>query len=1510
MTPDPLASFTPVVRSWFERSFAEPTAAQAQAWPAIAGGENVIVSAPTGSGKTLAAFLWGLDRLGADPLSEGEKRTRLIYISPLKALSYDVEKNLRAPLKGIGGDISVAIRTGDTPQKDRQAMLRTPPDVLITTPESLYLMLTSRAREMLQGVQWCIVDEIHAVARTKRGAHLSLSLERLEHQSEHPVQRIGLSATQRPLEEVGRFLVGAGRDCKVVDTGVRKELDLRIQVPVEDMREPGQHDVTDPAVGGQGTAAGGGDLVGIGLGSPEDGVTRRSIWPAIYPEILELVKEHRSTIVFVNSRRGAERLALRLNELDAEQEDGSPPPDDVAPAAIARAHHGSLAREERLVVEDLLKSGELPCLVATSSLELGIDMGAVDLVLQVESPKSVTTGLQRIGRAGHNVGDVSKGRIFPKFRADLLECAVVARRMRDGEIETTVVPRNPLDVLAQQIVAMVATGDDWRVPELHEVVRRAYPFADLSREMLDQVLDMLDGRYPSEEFAELRPRIVWDRVEDTIRARKGALQLAVTNAGTIPDRGLFGVHLPDGRRVGELDEEMVYEARPGQTFLLGASSWRIEEITRDRVIVTPAPGAPGALPYWKGDGLGRPMELGKAIGEFSRTAIDMEPAQLAAEYSLDERAARNLLTYLREQREATRVVPSDRTIVVERFRDEIGDWRLCVLTPFGGRVHAAWGLALSARIRDEFGLESDAIWSDDGIVVHLPDADEPPGADLVLVEPDLVEEMVVRELSSSALYGARFRENAARALLLPRAYPGKRTPLWQQRLKAQSLLEVAKRYGQFPIVLETYRECLRDVLDLPGLEELLRGLHTRELSLVEVETPRASPFASSLLFDYVATYMYEGDTPNAERRAAALSLDRDLLRELLGQEELRELIDATAMEEVEADLQRVSERTRAANADGLHDVLRAVGDLTLDEAQQRCLPAVSARGMLDDLERERRTVSLRIGGEERVIAAEDAGLYRDAFGAVPPGGLPAAFLEEQEDPLGRVLRRFARTHGPFTTREVGERYRVDLGPALRELERADVLVRGELRPGGSEREWCDTDVLRRLRRASLATLRKEVEPAEQRTLARFLPAWQGVDTAPPGGAGVDRLRETLVALQGVALAPEVWERDVLPRRVGAYSPAWIDQLCAGGELVWVGAGSLGRSSGKVALYFRDEARWLGPPPFKGDRPAESVHDAIRQRLARGASFWTDLLADIKVRRSPGERSGSAPPGEVDGLKVEPVEIQEALWDLVWAGEVTNDAFAPLRAPRLSLAREQRENGRRFARRRRPGAPQVQGRWSLTDPLFADAPAYGPRMRALSEIMLERFGLVTRETVLAEGVPGGFAALYSELANLETLGTARRGYFVEGLGGAQFALPAAIERLRGLRADDPAGPLVLAATDPANPFGATLPWPRREDGRKPSRVPGAYVVTLDSEPALYVERGGKGLLPLRDPLEGGEPAQWLHEALEALADHVRRGRVKRLGIERFDGEPAVGSAFESPLVRAGFRQGPRRLTLSA
>ena len=1463
----PLSAFTPRVRDWFASAFEAPTPAQEQAWPAIASGEHALISAPTGSGKTLAAFLWGLDRLAADAEREGperERRTRLVYVSPLKALSHDVERNLRAPLRGIGADLRVAIRTGDTPQRERAAMLREPPDILITTPESLYLMLTSRAREILAGAEWAIVDEIHSVAATKRGAHLALTLERLDALAGRQIQRIGLSATQRPLEEIGRFLVGPRRSCRIVDTGIRKPLDLRIHVPVESMAEPDQGAELDPLQGGE--------------------PTRGSIWPAIYPELLALVREHRSTIVFVNNRRGAERLALRLNELAAAQA-----PEGEPAREIARAHHGSLAREERLVVEELLKSGELPCLVATSSLELGIDMGAVDLVLQVESPKSVARGLQRIGRAGHSVGDVSKGRIFPKYRGDLLECAVVARRMRAGAIEETVVPRNPLDVLAQQIVAMAAVEEPLAVDEIHARTTATHSFAELSREQLEGVLDMLDGRYPSSEFSELRPRIVWDRVAGTIRARRGARQLAVTNAGTIPDRGLYAVTLPDGRRVGELDEEMVYEARAGQTFLLGASTWRIEEIGRDRVIVTPAPGLPGAVPFWRGDTVGRPRELGEAIGAFAREAVERDETELERGYDLDPRAARNLLAFLREQQQATRVIPSDRTIVVERFRDEIGDWRVCVLSPYGGRVHAAWGLAIAARLREAVGLEADAIWSDDGIIVHLPDADEAPAADLLLVEPDELEDLVVGELGGSALFGARFRENAARALLIPRAYPGRRTPLWQQRLKAQSLLQVAERYGEFPIVLETYRECLRDVLDVPGARDLLARLHRRELSLVEVETPTASPFASSLLFDYVATYMYEGDTPNAERRAAALSLDRDLLRELLGQEELRELIDPGALEEVEADLQHRSQRMRAVNRDGLHDVLRRVGDLSTAEIGERVLDGLDPEGMLADLARERRAVEVRVGGERRWIAAQDAGLYRDALGTVAPGGLPEAFLRDVADALPELLRRYAATHGPFTTGEVAARFALDPAPALRELERAGRLVRGELRPGGSEREWCDPDVLRRLRRASLAVLRKEIEPADRRAFARFAASWQGIDRHAASGAGVDRLREALLPLQGVALPAAAWERDVLPRRVGAHSPAWLDQLCASGEVVWIGAGSLGRSTGRVALYFREDLALLGAPARRGEPPDDEAHERVRVRLGAGACFFTDLLVDVELA---------------------PEELQEALWDLVWAGEVTNDAWAPLRAPRLTLARAQREaarrrSGRRFASRRTGASAQVQGRWSLTAPLLVPEPDPSERRRAAAELMLERHGILTREQVLAEGVPGGFSALYPALSQLETLGVARRGYFVEGLGGAQFALPGAVERLRSLR-DDHERPLVLAATDPAQPYGAALPWPAREgDARRPARADGATVVLAAGDPVLFLDRGGRTLTTLTDP---GDPR--LGPALEALADHVRVGRLKRIALERVDGEPALGSPLEPALADLGFRPGPRRLVLSA
>ncbi len=1401
--------FRPETRDWFERNFAAPTPAQEKGWPVIASGKSVLIQAPTGSGKTLAAFLSAIDRLTPTP-GQG---LRVLYVSPLKALNYDIERNLRGPLAGLRSELRIAVRTGDTPQKERAAMLREPPDVLITTPESLFLLLTSRAREMLRSVDTLILDEVHAVAGTKRGAHLALSVERLEALAAQPVLRIGISATQRPLEVIGRF-VGGGRPIELVDAGVAKELDLEVVVPVEDMREPGE--------------------------SREEGWETRSIWPSIYPALVELVRAHRSTIVFVNNRRLAERLALRLNEA-AEEE-------------IARAHHGSLAREQRTVIEEDLKAGRIPCLVATSSLELGIDMGAVDLVIQVESPKSVARGLQRIGRAGHSLGEVSRGRIFPKFRADLLESAVVAQRMRAGAIEETQIPRNPLDVLAQQIVAICA-DEEIEVGELHELVRRAYPFAELSRAQLENVLDMLAGRYPSDEFAELRPRIVWDRTAGVIRGRPGSRRLAVTNAGTIPDRGLFGVFVAGvepASRVGELDEEMVYEARAGQVIVLGASSWRIEEITRDRVLVSPAPGVPGSIPFWKGEGVGRPYELGEAIGRFSRELLAQQDPTVA---DLDERAQKNLIAFLREQERATGAVPSDRTVVVERFRDEIGDWRICILTPFGARVHAPWAMAVGARLRESLGLEVQSIWSDDGIAFHLPEADSPPATDLLILDPDELEDLVLAEVGQTALFGARFRENAARALLIPRRRPGERTPLWQQRLKAQGLLQVARKYSSFPIVLETYRECLQDVFDLPALKRLLGRLRARELDLVDVETASASPFASSLLFDYIATYMYEDDTPPAERRAQALSLDRDLLRELLGQEELRELIDSDALAEVESSL-----RPFPRDSEALHDLLRLRGDLRVGEFDESHAAI---------LEAERRAIRVRIAGEERLIAAEDAGRYRDALGLMPPSGLPDVFLEPVADALRSLVARYARGRGPFTTGEVSAWLGVDIEAELRELERAEKLVRGELRPGGTEREWCDPDVLRRLRRASLAALRREVEPVEQAALGRFLPSWHGIGRRAS-------LREALIPLQALALPVALWESELLPRRVPGYRPEQLDQLCASGELVWVGAGL-----DRVAVLFREDAALLGRPAA-APAPEGDVHDAIRAALAGGALFWDGLLA-------------------ATGLDV--AVALPALWDLVWSGEVTNDSWSPLRAERRYQAPRPDRRARRFSRARAHRPTATQGRWSLAAGLFAGAE---PDRRALAELLLERHGIVTRDSVRAEGIPGGYGAVYGELKVLETLGSCRRGYFVEGLGGAQFALGGAVERLRELRPreGDEAEPLVLAAADPAQPYGGVLPWPKRS-GARAARVAGAHVVLLGGEPALFVERGGRSLVPLREPDD-----EWLRPALAALVAFVKQGGAKRLAVERVDSEPVIETDVMPLLVEAGFLAGPRRAVLRA
>ena len=1491
---DPLARFSEPTRTWFAEAFAEPTQAQRLGWEAISSGRHTLLHAPTGSGKTLAAFLWCLDRCFTDPRPRPARATgkgrgsrssgsvRILYISPLKALAYDVERNLRAPLAGIRRtaqrsrielpEVRVASRTGDTPADARRALAKDPPEILVTTPESLYLLLTSQAREVLRGVEHVIVDEVHALAPTKRGTHLALSLERLESlitAAGNPApQRIGLSATQRPLSAIAAYLGGVGpdREVTIADAGARKALELKVVVPVEDMSRLG--DLIDPDEQPRGPA-----------GAPE---ARHSIWPAIYPELLELIRAHRSTLVFVNSRRLAERMANRLNELAGEE--------------LVRAHHGSIAREQRLEIEESLKAGRLPALVATSSLELGIDMGAIDLVVQIEAPPSVAAGLQRIGRAGHRVGEPSTGIIFPKYRGDLLEAAVVSERMLAGAIEETRVPKAPLDVLAQQVVAMCAM-DRWRVSELHALAMRTDAFRDLSREQLDGVLDMLSGRYPSDEFAELRPRVVWDRGTDEVVSRNDARVLAITSGGTIPDRGLFGVFLPDdgsgrgGRRVGELDEEMVYESRVGETFLLGASTWRIEEIKPDRVIVTPAPAEPGKMPFWKGDQVGRPIELGRAVGSFLR---ELEPMaakdaveRLERDHALDERAARNLAAYLSDQREATGALPSDRTIVIERFRDELGDWRVCLLSPFGGRVHAPWAMAVEARLQEKHSVDVQVLWSDDGIVVRLPEADETPPESELILEPDEVEELVMGALGGSAMFAARFRENAARALLLPRRRPGQRTPLWMQRQRSADLLAVASQYGSFPIILETYRECLRDVFDLPALKEVLAGIRSRQVRVVSVETPRASPFAASLLFDYVGSYMYEGDAPLAERRAQALALDRELLGELLGADELRELLDPAAVEEVELELQSLAGGRRPHTVDGVHDLVRRLGDLREDEVAARLTDGLDARQALAALERDRRAVRVRVSGEDRWIAIEDTPRYRDGLGVSPPPGVADAWLEAAAgDPLDSLLLRWARTHAPFTASDPSARW--GIAPSvvvdhLGGLVARDRLVEGTFRPGGTQREFADADVLRLLRRRTLARLRREVEAVPPEALGRFLPTWQGIGSR---AAGLDRLLEVVAQLEGVPIPASILERDVLRARVRDYSPRLLDELGSAGEVVWLGRGSLGRDDGRVALYRRDRVALLASAGQDDatERPDGEAHQRIREHLGRrGASFFRELRGTIG-----------------DGARTDD-EALDALWDLVWSGEVTNDTFGSLRA--LSLPRSR---SRATGTRPRPGRlvsigpPRAAGRWSLVAELIGEARTPTERGHATAVALLERHGVVTREAVMAENLPGGFSGVYPVLKAMEEAGRARRGYFVAGLGAAQFALPGAVDRLRAEREPpEIRGAVLLAAADPAQPYGAALPWPRRDDEHSSvQRAAGAYLVLVDGDAVLYVERGGRSLVTL----PAADDSEVLVAALPALRELLPpSGPLRELVIERVDRDPVASSPLAESLRGIGFRQ---------
>ncbi|GAA3331947.1 ATP-dependent helicase [Curtobacterium albidum] len=1596
---DVLERFSPATAEWFRGAFAAPTAAQAGAWDAVSTGQHALVIAPTGSGKTLASFLWSIDRLiSATDRPPAKQRTRVLYVSPLKALGVDVERNLRSPLVGITQtarrlgteppEVTVGVRSGDTPSADRQRLLRQPPDILITTPESLYLMLTSAARETLVNVDTVIVDEVHAVASSKRGAHLAVSLERLDDLLDEPVQRIGLSATVRPAEEVARFL-GGRAPVTIIAPPAQKTFDLRVVVPVDDMTELGA-----PPVGADATE------------SPTNG----SIWPHVEERVVDLVEEHRSTIVFANSRRLAERLTARLNEIHEERvlaardvrepaavgaagagsgpggagagpvgqspgrasahapvaQPKRPPAQvigqsgqtdgggsDPAVPVLARAHHGSVSKDQRAIIEDDLKSGRLRCVVATSSLELGIDMGEVDLVVQVEAPPSVASGLQRVGRAGHQVGEISRGVLFPKHRADLVNSAVTVERMVSGQIESISVPANPLDVLAQHTVAAGAI-DTVDVEHWFELVRRSAPFSSLPRSAFEATLDLVTGRYPSDEFAELRPRLVWDRVHGTLTGRPGAQRLAVTSGGTIPDRGMFGVFMVGEKasRVGELDEEMVYESRVGDVFALGATSWRIEEITHDRVLVSPAFGQPGRVPFWKGDGIGRPAELGKATGAFVREvegASDEDARGRVAAGGLDDRAVTNLLTFLREQREATGHVPNDTTLVVERFRDELGDWRLILHSPYGMQVHAPWALAVGARLRERHGIDGDAMAADDGIVVRIPETDaEPPGADLFVFERDDLEAVVTDEVGGSALFAARFRECAARALLLPRRNPGQRSPLWQQRQRASQLLEVAQKYPTFPIVLETVREVLQDVYDVPALLGIADQIGERRIRLVERETEQPSPFARSILFGYVAAFMYEGDSPLAERRAAALSLDSTLLGELLGRAELRELLDPEVIASVERDLQRLSPDRRARDAEGIVDVLRLVGALDLPELTARSWLAdagdqqaaeATVRTALESLERDRRVLSFSQAGTTRWAVIEDASRLRDALGVPLPIGVPTAFVEPVADPLGDLVGRYARSHGPFSLQDAAGR--LGLGVAvvqdtLRRLVADRRVVEGEFRPDRQGAEWCEAEVLRRIRTKSLAALRHEVEPVSPDTLARFLPAWQHVHTPGTRGGlrGVDGVLQVIDQLAGVALPASAWETLVLPARVSDYSTSMLDELTATGEVLWSGGGTLPGNDGWVRLHLADTAETTLAEP-SGDETTELQRDVLGALAGGGAYFFRQL----------GQAVGST----------DDAALATALWDLVWAGQITNDTFAPLRAMLGGKAKStSAPRSRPYRGRRRPtlptqsGPPSVGGRWSLLPLAESDGTV---RAAATAEQLLERYGVVTRGAVQVEGVRGGFAGVYRVLSRFEESGRARRGYFVEGLGAAQFATSPTVDRLRTYArdlddderadADRERQALTLAATDPANPYGAALPWPSDGDpadttgaaadadadadavaagtststvraaaastgtgktrGHRPGRKAGALVTTVDGRLVVYVERGGKSVLTFTD-----DPADLL-AAARSIAAVVRSG-LRKLAVERVDGEFVLESPLGSALREAGFTATPQGVRL--
>ena len=1804
---DALSHFSTPVRDWFRATFSAPTAAQEGAWESIRNGNNTLIIAPTGSGKTLAAFLWSLDALHREHEAGTAGGTRILYISPLKALGADVERNLRAPLAGItrlsGNNtgepsISVGVRSGDTPARERRQLISNPPDILITTPESLYLMLTSAARNTLAGVTTVIVDEIHNLAATKRGAHLAVSLERLDALLAKPAQRIGLSATVENPEAVARFLGGI-QPVKIMSRPVAKEWDLRLSVPVPDMAALGgandygqglyaPSEYTPSKMQGsgvQGSSAAGStsggsatneptqsaapqdtasapytleDAIGVFPGqetgqetgqanparqgnnaAPKNTLTipekvlregelrekalrdtadserpETSIWPRVQERIVDHIENNRSTIVFVNSRGLAEKLTAALNDIHLRRvlaKQGIDPEDyaagicDIAEVPpLARAHHGSVSKEQRALIEEALKGGTLRCVVATSSLELGIDMGHVDLVIQVAAPPSVASALQRVGRAGHRVGEISRGFFYPKHRGDLLGATVTLAGMRSGTLEPLAIPTNPLDVLAQQTVAACALGpisvDSW-----YEALRRSAPYTELPRALFDSVLEMLAGRYPSDEFAELRPRIIWDRTpteeapSGSIEGRPGAQRLAVTSGGTIPDRGLFPVYLVSGdeergpKRVGELDEEMVYESRAGEVITLGASSWRIEEITHDAVRVSPAPGQPARLPFWHGDRMGRPYALGVQTGAFTRALSSLDATDSAAarqqleQLGLDTWAVDNLLAYLREQRESTGAVPSDTRMIVERHRDELGDWRVVLHSPLGYGVHAPWALAVRARIEERYGVDASVMASDDGLILRLPAMEDvPPGADLFLFGPDELEAIVTERVGDSALFASRFRENAARALLLPRRDPGKRTPLWQQRQRAAQLLDVARKYPDFPVLLETARECLQDVYDVPALVQVHRSLQSRAVSMLEVETNDPSPFARTLLFEYVAEHLYDGDAPAAERRAAALSLDPALLAELLGSSGLRDLLDPAVLVQTQQRLQRTGERYRACGVEGVADLLRQLGPLSAQELSlrlradslQAAAPGIEhedsedygeeysahastdqARALAEELVRSRRAFSFMgaaDGSAEPQLyyaVVEDAARLRDGLGIMPAAALPTALLEPVAEPLEDLVSRYARTHIPFTAQQAAEHFSrltpVGVGvltPVLQRLQQQRRLSSGEFLPEvlrASEAagvEWVDAQVLRTIRARSLAALREEIEPVSAQVYGIFLPLWQNVrslsvrvaqtlpeasaygafmpsrrtatvvgervaplSTAAPNplaehgaehtgqdsASATEDLLTTIDQLAGVRVPASALETLILPARVPGYQPHMLDELMASGRVFFTGAGQLGggsaqKSDGWIRLHLSESSsltlgedypeqllRAENPELWEALQAPGTLEHAIYEALAHGGLFVPALRERVAQLMS-----AAAPAGQVVTFP-DTAEISAALWRLVWAGAVTNDSFAPVRAMlagvrsahptpatparlsrvgrrgagRIAAARASMGNGLaggygadsysssgysapatgRGLRSLRGGfhttapavAPQDSGRFSRVDTLLQEPVEATVAALARADLLLDRYGVLTRGCLQVEDSTGGFSQLYRIYSAAEDRALVRRGYFIEGLGAAQFAAPATVDLLRST-ADSlsvPAGPqgfgatqgfgasaytpqrtdtervygtftvTLLAATDPANPYGAALSWPAipsfAHEGEgtvkhRPARKAGACVVLVDGAPVLYVERGAKTLLAFTtDPV-------LLEAAAPALARLVSTGGAEKISVEKVNDVELLGT----------------------